>query len=65
MNRGKPDEYTQRSTIDLAFGSDSLNGRILSCKVQEDLGTGLDHYPIQTTLVANSALTRLVKLGRA
>ena len=46
MNRGKPNEYTQRLIIDLVFRSDSLNRKILLCEVREDLGIGLDHYLI-------------------
>ena len=46
MNRGEPNEYTQRSIIDLVFRSNSLNGKILLYKVREDLRIGLDHYLI-------------------
>ena len=46
MNRDEPNEYTQRLIIDLVFRSNSLNGRILSCKVREDLRIGLDYYLI-------------------
>ena len=46
MNRSELNEYTQRLIIDLVFRSNSLNRRVLSYKVREDLGIGLDYYLI-------------------
>ena len=40
----------QKTTIDLAFGSESILNRVLYCDVREDLHTGSDHYPIAIAL---------------
>ena len=36
----------QKTTIDLAFGTDTVLNRVLSCDTREDLRTGSDHLPI-------------------
>ena len=35
-----------QSTIDLAFGSESITNRLLTCSVREDLDHGSDHWPV-------------------
>lgn len=47
-NTGQIDERREQTTVDLAFCSDKMRRRILSCRVREDLNKGSDHLPIET-----------------
>lgn len=38
-------------TLDLVFGSQNLSLNVQECRTREDLETGSDHIPIQTTIV--------------
>lgn len=52
-NAGTATETRERTTIDLAFSTENIRRRLISCKVREDLEKGSDHLPIVTVIKTN------------
>ena len=59
VNEGTSRERTQRTTVDLVFGSQTIARRLIGCEVRRDLGTGSDHLPIET----HFAFGRVIGIG--
>lgn len=42
--------HNSASTLDLVFGTRWIENRVWECRVDKDLDSGSDHYPIQTAI---------------
>ena len=50
VNKNTPQQRTQETTVDLVFSSQSVADSLILCGVNEEIGTGSDHLPIETIL---------------
>jgi hypothetical protein len=55
----------ERTTIDLAFGTDWIKDRLLRCGIRRDLHTGSDHLPVEATFALDTRQQGNAKPSRA